>query len=107
MNLTARGLFTAVSDENGVMTTVNKPYVVEIHPVDVHHTSGAAHMRAAGQYEHQSVQQLQATHLSDDRVANPDRKRLKQRHTASPAVIGFSTDDSSSRYCSRSGKGQQ
>ena len=86
LNLTAWGLFTAVSDENGVMTTVNKPHVVEFHPVEVHHTSGAAHIRAARQYEHQSVQQYQATHLSDDRVATPDRKRRKQRHTASPAA---------------------
>ena len=68
-------------------TAENKPLAVRFYPMAVRHTSGAAHATAARHhYERQSVQQFQATHLTVDRVATPDRKRRKQRHTASPAA---------------------
>ena len=68
-------------------TAVDRFHAVRFCPVELRHSSGAAHITATRQYhEHQRVQQYQATHLTVDRVANPDRKRRKQRHTASPAA---------------------
>ena len=68
-------------------TAENQPLAVRFYPMDVRHTSGAAYATAARQhYEHHSVQHSQAAHLTVDRVATPDRKRRKQRHTANPAA---------------------
>ena len=68
-------------------TAVDRFHAVRFCPVELRHSSGAAHITATRQYhEDQRVQQCQATHLTVDRVANPDRKRRKQRHTASPAA---------------------
>lgn len=72
----------AVSDSRNAETkaspiAVDRAHAVRFYPVEVQHSSGAAHIRAARQcHEHRSAQQPQAARLSDDRVAMSDRKSL-------------------------------
>lgn len=85
----------AVSDSRDAETktspiAVNRAHAVRFYPVEVQHSSGAAHIRAARQcHKHRSVQQPQAARMSDDRVAMPDRKSLgaNATHTAPQQVL--------------------